>query len=68
MRYLGWADECVRRHVDYLFSQGEDAGLAGNLEEAMGGVAAEPTRPLEAAIVDRTIEAVPGQRFRNETG
>ena len=54
--------------VHDLFGHGEDAGLAGDYQEAVGGIAAEPARPLEAAGVDGAIEAVPGQRIGNDTG
>jgi hypothetical protein len=43
-----------------LFGQGEDAGLAGDYEEAVWGIAAEPARPLQAARVDGVVEAVAG--------
>ena len=44
----------------YLFGQGEDAGLAGDYQEAVGGITAEPARPLESAGVDGAVQAVPG--------
>jgi hypothetical protein len=51
-----------------LFGEGEDARFAGDGEEAVGGIATEPARPLEAARIDGTIEAVTGQRVGDETG
>jgi hypothetical protein len=69
------SDECVRRYVIrgggqvcYFFGYGKDAGFAGDEQEAVVGLAAEPAGPLEAAIVERTIEAVAGQGFGNESG
>jgi len=47
--------------VHDFFSEGEDAGLAGDYEEAVDRVAAEPARPLQAAGIDGAIEAVAGQ-------
>jgi hypothetical protein len=46
-----------------LFGYGEDAGFAGDEQEAVMGLAAEPARPTEAAIVHGTIKTVAGQRF-----
>jgi hypothetical protein len=66
------ADERVRRYVGseihYLFGQGEDARFAGDYQEAMGGIATEPARPLQAARIDGTIQAVPGERIGDEAG
>jgi len=45
-----------------FFGQGEDAGLAGDVEEAVLGIAVEPTRPLQTAKVDGTIKTVARQR------
>jgi hypothetical protein len=57
-----------RRFPDLiLLRRGEDAGFAGDEQEAVMGVAAEPARPVETAIVERTIETVAGQRFCDET-
>jgi hypothetical protein len=49
--------------VHDLFRHGEDARLAGNEEEAVRRLAAEPTRPVKAAIVQGTIESVTSQGF-----
>ncbi|MGB8761183.1 MAG: hypothetical protein WCD01_09845 [Candidatus Sulfotelmatobacter sp.] len=59
---------CLRRaQVHDFFGQGEDAGLAGDDEEAMGGIAAEPARPLQAARVHGAVETVPGQGIGDES-
>jgi len=52
--------------VHDLFGYGEDAGLAGDEQETVVGLAAEPTRPVKATVVERTVETVPCQRLRNE--
>jgi hypothetical protein len=72
---LGWTDGCVRpfmrtagAEVHDFFGQGEDAGLAGDYQEAMSGVAAEPARPLETAGIDGTIKAVAGQGIGDKSG
>jgi hypothetical protein len=52
--------------VHDFFGQGEDAGLAGDEEEAMVGLATEPARPVKAAIIEGTIESVACQRLGNE--
>jgi hypothetical protein len=52
--------------VHNLFGDGEDARFAGDDEEAVRRIATEPVGPLQAARVDGTIEAVPGQRIGNE--
>ncbi|MGB8732859.1 MAG: hypothetical protein WCC99_16540, partial [Candidatus Sulfotelmatobacter sp.] len=52
--------------IQDLLGYREDAGLAGDDEEAVRGIATEPARPLQAVWVDGTIEAVPGQRIGNE--
>jgi hypothetical protein len=52
--------------IQDLFGYREDAGLTGDDEETVRGIATEPTGPLQAAGVDGTIEAVPGQRIGNE--
>jgi hypothetical protein len=54
-------------HVQDFLGYGEDAGFAGDAEEAVMGVAAEPAGPVEAAIVEGTIETVAGQRLCDET-
>jgi hypothetical protein len=46
-----------------FFGYGEDAGFAGDEEEAVMGVAAEPAGPVKTAIVEGTIETVARQRF-----
>ena len=46
---------------DHFLGQGEDPRLAGDAKQAMGRLAVEPPRPVQAAIVDRAIEAMPGQ-------
>jgi hypothetical protein len=46
-----------------FFGDGEDAGFAGDEEEAVMGLAAEPTGPAEAAIVEGAIETVARQRL-----
>jgi hypothetical protein len=48
-------------HVHYFFGECEDAGLAGDDEEAVGRIASGPAGPLQAAGVDGAVEAVPGQ-------
>jgi hypothetical protein len=45
----------------YLFSQGEEAGLSGHQQHAEAGFAAEPFRPLNAAVVRGEIESVTRQ-------
>jgi len=50
----------ARAQVHDVFGQGEDAGLAGDYEEAMSGIATEPARPLQAAWIYGAVEAVPG--------
>jgi hypothetical protein len=50
-----------------FFGYGEDAGLAGDEQEAVRGFAAEPTRPVEAAIVQGTVEAVARHRVWYES-
>jgi hypothetical protein len=52
-----------RTEVHDFFGYGEDAGLAGDGEEAVMRVATEPARPAKAAIVKRTIETVTRERF-----
>jgi hypothetical protein len=44
--------------VHDFFGEGEDTGFAGDEQETVMGIAAEPARPLKAAIVQRTIETV----------
>jgi hypothetical protein len=44
-----------------FFGYGEDAGLAGDEEEAMNGLAAEPTRPVEATVVEGAVKTVASQ-------
>jgi hypothetical protein len=51
-----------------FFGDGEDAGLAGNDEEAMRGIAAGPTRPLQAARVDGAIKTVTGHGIGDKSG
>jgi hypothetical protein len=46
--------------VHDLFGYCEDAGFAGDHEEAVWGIATEPARPLKAAGVNGAIQAVPG--------
>jgi hypothetical protein len=46
-----------------FFGQGEDAGLAGDEQQAVMGFAAEPARPVKATIVQGTIKTVARQRF-----
>lgn len=53
----------VVAQIHDLFGQGEDAGLAGDDQEAVGRIATEPARPLQAAGVNGAIEAVPGKRI-----
>ena len=67
-------DECVRPHmgsgaiqVHDFFGYGEDAGLAGDEQEAVMGFAAEPARPVQTTVVKGTVEAVARQRFGNES-
>jgi hypothetical protein len=57
----------MRRNIHDLFGEGEDAGLAGDEQEAVMGIAAEPARPVEAAIVQGTIETVARQGLCDET-
>ena len=70
---LGWTAKggCPHtiwaREADDLLGEGEDTGFARNNQEAVMGFAAEPTGPVQTAIVKRTIEAVSCQRFGNET-
>jgi hypothetical protein len=49
--------------VHDFFGYGEDAGFAGDEEEAVMRLAAEPTRPVKAAIVQGTIETVARERL-----
>jgi hypothetical protein len=49
-----------------FFGYGEDSGLAGDLEEAVEGLAAEPAGPVEAAVVEGAVETVAHQRFGDE--
>jgi hypothetical protein len=49
--------------ICYFFGQGEDSGLAGDVQEAAVRLAAEPGRPLQTAEVYGTIEAVARQGF-----
>jgi hypothetical protein len=49
--------------VHDFFGQGEDSWLAGDDKEAVMGLAAEPTGPLQAAVVEGTIETVACQGF-----
>jgi len=51
-----------------FFGEGEDAGFAGDDEEAVLGIATEPARPLQAARVDGAIKAVPGQGIGDQAG
>ena len=51
----------VLAEIHDFFGDGEDAGLAGDEQEAVMGLAAEPARPVQAAIVERTIETVARQ-------
>jgi len=44
--------------VHDFFGYGKDAGLAGNEQEAVSGLAAKPTRPMKPAIVQGAIETV----------
>jgi len=46
-----------------LFGEGEDAGLAGDEQETVMGLAAKPARPVKAPIVEGTIETVARQTF-----
>jgi hypothetical protein len=57
----------MRRDVHDFFGEGEDAGFAGDEQEAVMGIAAEPARPMEAAIVQGTIETVARQGLCDET-
>ena len=56
---------CGWGQIHYFLCQGEDAGFAGDDEEAVSGVAAEPAGPLQAAGVDGAIKAVAGQGIGN---
>jgi len=56
----------AKRHN--FFGDGEDAGLAGDGQEAVMGFAAEPAGPVEAAEIERTVESVADERFGDETG
>jgi hypothetical protein len=56
---------CGRAKVHNFFRQGEYTGLAGDDQEAVMGLATDPTRPLQATIIHRTVETVSCQRFRN---
>jgi hypothetical protein len=58
----------ARAEFGYFFSNGEDAGFAGDDEQAMGRIAKEPARPLQTARVDGAIKAMPDQGLGNETG
>jgi hypothetical protein len=49
--------------VHDLLGYGEDPRLAGDEQEAVMGLAAEPTRPVKAAIVEGTIKTVTRQRL-----
>jgi hypothetical protein len=51
----------VGREVYDFFGDGEYSRFAGDQEEAVGGLAAEPAGPLKAAIVQGTIETVARQ-------
>jgi hypothetical protein len=51
----------VTAQVHDFFGQGEDAGLAGDYQETVRGIATEPARPLQAAGVNGAIEAMPGK-------
>jgi len=66
---LGWTavGGCPHKISD-LFGDSEDAGFAGHDQEAVRRIATEPSRPLEAARVDGSIEAVPGHGIGDETG
>jgi hypothetical protein len=68
---MNFAGACLQMsfaaaEVHDFFGQSEDAGLAGDYQEAVGGIAAEPARPLETAGVDGAVETVPGQRIGND--
>jgi hypothetical protein len=54
--------------VRNLLGEGEDAGFAGDDEEAVRGIATEPARPLQAARVDGTIKAVANQGIGDQAG
>jgi hypothetical protein len=53
--------------VHDFFGYGEDSRFAGDEQQAVRGFAAEPARPVQAAIVQRTIEAVARHRFGDES-
>jgi hypothetical protein len=53
--------------IHNLFGQGEDAGFAGDYQEAVGCVAAGPARPLQAAGVDGAVEAVAGEGIGDQS-
>ncbi len=69
-----WTDQWVYRHrsggairAEDFFSQGEDARPAGNYQKTVVRLAAEPTRPLQATIIHRTVETVSCQRLRYQS-
>jgi hypothetical protein len=56
---LAGSQSAAGAEVHDFFGQGEDARFAGNYQEAVGGIAAEPTRPLQSTRIHGAIEAVP---------
>jgi len=49
-----------------LFSEDENSGFAGNEQETMGRLAAEPPRPVQPTVIHGAVKAVPGQGFGDE--
>jgi hypothetical protein len=59
----GFRNSAGTVQVHDFFGDREDAGFARHEEETVMGLAAEPARPAQAAIIQRTIKAMAGQRF-----
>jgi hypothetical protein len=53
---------------DYFFTQREQAGLAGCQHQGEAVLAAKPTGPLQAAMIEAGFEAVANHGFRDQMG
>jgi hypothetical protein len=53
---------------DNFFAQGVDSGGTRDQQQAETGLAAEPARPLKAAVVHRDLETMSCHGIIDETG